>query len=103
MLVIIVIGSFAPKYTKRGSMYALHFFFLLLECIYYQYLHILCFSFLFFLDGNNGEIEKSPFIAKPVRLTPAWEANNLPNDELNFRGVHCIFASFDSMLDIKMK
>lgn len=42
--------------------------------------------FAFFLDGSNGEVEKAPFIAKPVRLTPAWEANNLPNDELNFRG-----------------
>lgn len=21
----------------------------------------------------------------PVRLTPAWEENNLPNDELNFK------------------
>lgn len=39
------------------------------------------------LDGSNSEVEKAPFIAKPVRLTPAWEANNLPNDELNFRGI----------------
>ncbi|XP_031633474.1 equilibrative nucleoside transporter 1 [Contarinia nasturtii] len=38
-------------------------------------------------NGSNGEVEKAPFIAKPVRLTPAWEANNLPNDELNFRGM----------------
>lgn len=45
------------------------------------------FAFFFFLDGSNGEVEKAPFIAKPVRLTPAWEANNLPNDELNFRGM----------------
>lgn len=43
-------------------------------------------AFFFFLDGSNSEVEKAPFIAKPVRLTPAWEANNLPNDELNFRG-----------------
>lgn len=42
--------------------------------------------FVFVLDGSHGEVEKAPFIAKPVRLTPAWEANNLPNDELNFRG-----------------
>lgn len=25
--------------------------------------------------------------SEPVRLTPAWEDNNLPNDELNFKGV----------------
>lgn len=41
-----------------------------------------------FSDGGNGEVEKAPFLAKPVQLTPAWEANNLPNDELNFRGKH---------------
>ena len=35
--------------------------------------------------GTNNETEKSPFL-EPVRLTPAWEENNLPNDELNFRG-----------------
>lgn len=23
----------------------------------------------------------------PVRLTPAWEENNLPNDELNFKSL----------------
>ncbi|KAJ1525251.1 hypothetical protein ONE63_010076 [Megalurothrips usitatus] len=39
-----------------------------------------------------GEIhEKQPFLAhaetQPVRLTPAWEDTNLPNDELNFKGV----------------
>lgn len=38
-------------------------------------------------NGSHGEVEKAPFIAKPVRLTPAWEANNLPNDELNFRAL----------------
>lgn len=32
--------------------------------------------------------EKSPFLTnEPVRLTPAWEANNLPNDELNLKGM----------------
>lgn len=33
--------------------------------------------------------EKQPFLAatEPVRLTPAWEDTNLPNDELNFKGV----------------
>lgn len=32
-------------------------------------------------------IEKQPFLAttEPVRLTPAWEELNRPNDELNFR------------------
>lgn len=49
------------------------------RCILKRYSH--------FTDGSNGKIEKPPFIAKPVRLTPAWEANNLPNDELNFRGI----------------
>ncbi|XP_052130282.1 equilibrative nucleoside transporter 2 [Frankliniella occidentalis] len=37
-----------------------------------------------------GEVhEKQPFLAttEPVRLTPAWEDTNLPNDELNFKGV----------------
>lgn len=24
----------------------------------------------------------------PVRLTPAWEENNLPNDELNFKSLN---------------
>lgn len=36
---------------------------------------------------NGSNIERAPFLAKPVRLTPAWEANNLPNDELNFKGM----------------
>lgn len=36
-------------------------------------------------NGNEGE--RSPFLREPVRLTPAWEANNLPNDELNFKGM----------------
>lgn len=35
--------------------------------------------------------EKQPFLphpaTEPVRLTPAWEDTNLPNDELNFKGV----------------
>lgn len=40
-----------------------------------------------FLDGNS-EVERTPFIThnEPVRLTPAWEESNLPNDELNFKG-----------------
>jgi hypothetical protein len=35
--------------------------------------------------------EKQPLFerasAEPVRLTPAWEETNLPNDELNFKDV----------------
>lgn len=50
-------------------------------------------------NGNMAQItprkvageahEKQPFLAntEPVRLTPAWEDTNLPNDELNFKGV----------------
>jgi len=34
---------------------------------------------------RDAEAERTAFINKPVRLTPAWEARNLPNDELNFR------------------
>ncbi|XP_075228905.1 equilibrative nucleoside transporter 2 [Lycorma delicatula] len=37
---------------------------------------------------GGAEFEKQPFLsAEPVRLTPAWEETNLPNDELNFKGV----------------
>lgn len=36
--------------------------------------------------ADGSDVEKAPFLAKPVQLTPAWEANNLPNDELNFKG-----------------
>ena len=38
--------------------------------------------------GGEGH-EKQPFLpnTEPVRLTPAWEDTNLPNDELNFKGV----------------
>lgn len=73
--------------------------YIILECIYTD--GLICIFLAFLSDGSNGEIEKSPFIAKPVRLTPAWEANNLPNDELNFRGVHCIF-SLDLTFNIKI-
>lgn len=38
-----------------------------------------------FADGSG--VESTPFLAKPVQLTPAWEANNLPNDELNLKGI----------------
>uniref|UniRef100_A0A1B6JVM0 Uncharacterized protein n=1 Tax=Homalodisca liturata TaxID=320908 RepID=A0A1B6JVM0_9HEMI len=39
--------------------------------------------------GKRGtEFEKQPFLTtEPVRLTPAWEETNLPNDELNFKEV----------------
>lgn len=40
---------------------------------------------IFFLD--SGDNEKTAFIVEPVRLTPAWEERNLPNDELNFKGL----------------
>ncbi|KAJ9585198.1 hypothetical protein L9F63_003001, partial [Diploptera punctata] len=40
---------------------------------------------------NADYYEKQPLfertMAEPVRLTPAWEETNLPNDELNFKGV----------------
>lgn len=37
---------------------------------------------------GGAEFEKQPFLSsEPVRLTPAWEETNLPNDELNFKGV----------------
>nr|CAD7585675.1 unnamed protein product [Timema genevievae] len=41
---------------------------------------------------NTDYHEKQPLFdrgatAEPVRLTPAWEETNLPNDELNFKGV----------------
>ncbi|RZF43472.1 hypothetical protein LSTR_LSTR001733 [Laodelphax striatellus] len=37
---------------------------------------------------GGTEFEKQPFLpTEPVRLTPAWEETNLPNDELNFKGV----------------
>jgi hypothetical protein len=46
---------------------------------------VLC--FLFLLDADY--YEKQPLceraLAEPVRLTPAWEETNLPNDELNFK------------------
>lgn len=57
----------------------------------------------FLLDGSNSEVEKAPFIAKPVRLTPAWEANNLPNDELNFRGTNKYIATLDASLHFLTK
>lgn len=40
---------------------------------------------------NADYYEKQPLFERaatePVRLTPAWEETNLPNDELNFKGV----------------
>jgi solute carrier family 29 (equilibrative nucleoside transporter), member 1/2/3 len=36
--------------------------------------------FQFSSKGRNDSTE-------PVRLTPAWEARNLPDDELNFKGM----------------
>ena len=46
-------------------------------------------AFSFSLDADC--YEKQPLferaLAEPVRLTPAWEETNLPNDELNFKDV----------------
>nr|CAD7439862.1 unnamed protein product [Timema bartmani] len=44
------------------------------------------------IDAYTDYHEKQPLFdrgatAEPVRLTPAWEETNLPNDELNFKGV----------------
>ncbi|KAI9578240.1 hypothetical protein GQX74_015126 [Glossina fuscipes] len=38
---------------------------------------------------NVNKEEKSPFLSgqKPVSLTPSWEAQKLPNDQLNFKGL----------------
>lgn len=39
---------------------------------------------------RSGEVvpEKTPFLHnEPVRLTPAWEGSNLPNDTLNLKGI----------------
>lgn len=44
------------------------------------------FNRFFVCRADGSDVEKAPFLAKPVQLTPAWEANNLPNDELNFKG-----------------
>ncbi|XP_077286740.1 equilibrative nucleoside transporter 2 [Arctopsyche grandis] len=39
-------------------------------------------------SGSDMNPEKTPFLAaEPVRLTPAWESCNLPNDTLNLKGV----------------
>lgn len=48
---------------------------------------------MYFFCVDGSDVEKAPFLAKPVRLTPAWEANNLPNDELNFKG-NCFNIGF---------
>nr|XP_021186537.2 equilibrative nucleoside transporter 1 isoform X1 [Helicoverpa armigera] len=54
----------------------------------------------------DGADEKAPFLRnEPVKLTPAWEGNNLPNDTLNLKGIamdtsepkdkwHLIFLTF---------
>jgi len=46
-------------------------------------------AFCFSLDADS--YEKQPLceraLVEPVRLTPAWEETNLPNDELNFKDV----------------
>lgn len=42
-------------------------------------------SFAFVDVGSESEHQS--FLVEPVRLTPAWEERNLPNDELNFKGL----------------
>ncbi|XP_013185137.1 equilibrative nucleoside transporter 1 [Amyelois transitella] len=38
--------------------------------------------------GWEAEGEKAPFLRnEPVKLTPAWEGTNLPNDTLNLKGI----------------
>jgi hypothetical protein len=49
-------------------------------------------SIIYVLFSSDADYyEKQPLFerstAEPVRLTPAWEETNLPNDELNFKGV----------------
>lgn len=44
-----------------------------------------------FSHTDGSDVEKAPFLVKPVRLTPAWEANNLSNDELNFKGIIFVY------------
>lgn len=39
------------------------------------------------ISSSGKDFEKPLLSPEPVRLTPAWEENNLPNDELNLRGV----------------
>lgn len=39
------------------------------------------------ISGWEGDGEKAPFLRnEPVKLTPAWEGTNLPNDTLNLKG-----------------
>jgi hypothetical protein len=50
-------------------------------------IHIICVP----CPSDADYYEKQPLFERvttePVRLTPAWEETNLPNDELNFKGV----------------
>ncbi|CAH0396086.1 unnamed protein product [Bemisia tabaci] len=39
------------------------------------------------LARAGPETGKPTLVAEPVKLTPAWEEKNLPNDELNFKSV----------------
>lgn len=42
---------------------------------------------VFVTGWDGGEGEKAPFLRnEPVKLTPAWEGSNLPNDTLNLKG-----------------
>lgn len=44
---------------------------------------------MFLGSDTNTSTERQPFLERhsmePVRLTPAWEDNNLSDDELNFK------------------
>lgn len=53
---------------------------------------IIIISFYFWcFTGWEPEGEKAPFLrTEPVKLTPAWEATNLPNDTLNLKGMNVI-------------
>lgn len=49
----------------------------------FDFLKISSMIYVFFFLSYTGRNDST----EPVRLTPAWEARNLPNDELNFKGM----------------
>jgi hypothetical protein len=40
-----------------------------------------------FLEARSAALALNSQQQQPVKLTPSWEESNLPNEELNFRGV----------------
>lgn len=40
-----------------------------------------------FLEARSAALALNSPPQQPVKLTPSWEESNLPNEELNFRGV----------------